>query len=206
MLKVLIGTRNPKKRQEIVEILKDLPIELLDMGHLLPLPEVVEDGSSFEENAIKKATTLARLTGLWVVAEDSGLEVDALGKAPGVHSARYAGNKATYEENNRKLLKALEGVPVEGRTARFRCTVALARPEGLLFVVEGECRGLIAQEPRGGHGFGYDPVFYLPEYKKTFAELGPEVKNRISHRFRALTQFRKRLLDFIQGQAKIPIL
>lgn len=192
---ILIGTRNIKKREEILEILRELPVEFLGLERFPSLPEVLEDGHSFQENAIKKATTLARLSGLWVMAEDSGLEVDALRKEPGVFSARYAGEGATYEENNSKLLKALEGVPTPRRTATFRCAVALARPEGLIFAVEGSCKGLIAQEPRGRHGFGYDPVFYLPEYRKTFAELGPEIKNRLSHRTQALKRFKEKLLE-----------
>lgn len=197
MHRILIGTTNPNKLKEIREILHDLPVELISPAKSAPLPEVIEDGRTFRENAVKKAVEWARFSGNWTMAEDSGLEVDALGGEPGVLSARYAGEDANYERNNLKLLKALEGVPAEQRTARFRCTVALAKPEGLVFVVEGECTGLIAEEPRGKHGFGYDPVFYLPEYDKTFAELGPEIKNRISHRTRALRKFREKLTAFI---------
>ncbi|MFQ5862197.1 MAG: XTP/dITP diphosphatase [Candidatus Brocadiales bacterium] len=197
MHQILIGTTNPNKLKEICEILRDLPVKLVGPEESAPLPEVIEDGKTFRENAVKKAVEWARSTGQWTMAEDSGLEVDALGGGPGVLSARYAGETATYEDNNLKLLKALEGVPAKRRTARFRCTVALARPEGLVFVVEGECTGLIAEEPRGGHGFGYDPVFYLPEYGKTFAELGPEIKNQISHRTRALGKFKEKLLALL---------
>ena len=209
MLKLVIGTRNLKKREELVELLSrewpcHLPLKLQGIEDYPDLPEVEEDGETFQENAIKKATTVAKLTGEWAVAEDSGLEVDALGGAPGVRSARYAGEvtgprppEAAYKENNLKLLKAMKGIPPERRTARFRCVIALASPEGLLFVVEGQCEGLVSQEARGEQGFGYDPVFYLPGYGKTFAELGPAVKNQVSHRAQALKKFRERLREFI---------
>lgn len=197
MLKLIIGTRNPGKQREIKELLGGLPLELQGIEDYPDLPEVEEDGKTFQENAVKKATTLARLAGEWVVAEDSGLEVDALNGEPGVRSARYAGEKATYAENNSKLLRAMEGIPHERRTARFRCVVALASPQGLLFVVEGQCEGRISQEARGLQGFGYDPIFYLPDYGKTFAELGPAVKNKISHRAQALKRFREMLQRYI---------
>ena len=207
MLKLVIGTRNLKKREELVELLKGLPLKLQGIEDYPDLPEVEEDGETFQENAIKKAITVAKLTGEWAVAEDSGLEVDALGGAPGVRSARYTGEvlpapggrppEAAHKENNLKLLKAMEGIPPERRTARFRCVIALANPGGLLFVVEGQCEGLVSQEARGEQGFGYDPVFYLPGYGKTFAELGPAVKNQISHRAQALKKFRERLREFI---------
>lgn len=194
---ILIGTTNPDKLKEVREILRDLPVELISPDKIPALPDVIEDGQTFGENAVKKAVEWAKATGYWTMADDSGLEVDALGGKPGVRSARYAGEDASYEDNNLKLLKALEGVPAGRRTARFRCAVALARPEGFLFVVEGECDGLVTEEPRGRHGFGYDPVFYVPEYAKTFAELGPEIKNRISHRTRALRKFREKLMTFV---------
>ena len=197
MKKLIIGTRNPKKREELVKLLEGLPLDIRSIEDYPGLPEVEEDGKTFRENAVKKAATIARLAGELVMGEDSGLEVDALNGVPGVRSARYAGEKATYEENNRKLLKAMEGTPLERRTARFCCTLALANPEGLLFVVEGQCEGFVSQEPKGEHGFGYDPVFYLPDYGKTFAELGPTVKNQISHRAQALKKFRERLKQFI---------
>ncbi len=197
MLKLLIATRNPDKREEIKELLGKLPLELKYVEDYPDLPEVKEDGKTFEENAMKKATTLAQLSGLLTLAEDSGLEVDALGGMPGVRSARFAGEKATYYENNKKLLMVMKNIPPERRNARFRCVVALASPERSLFLVEGYCDGLISQEPRGEHGFGYDPVFYLPQYGKTFAELGPEVKNQISHRAQAFKKFLEKLQEFI---------
>lgn len=201
MLKLLIGTRNPRKKEELIELLRGLPLKLQGIEDYPGLPEVEEDGGTFQENAIKKATTLAKLTGEWVMAEDSGLEVDALDGAPGVHSARYAGEKATYEENNRKLLQAMEGIPPERRTARFRCVVALASPQGLLFTVEGQCEGSIAREARGKQGFGYDPVFSLPNYNRTFAELGPAIKNQLSHRAQALKKFREKLQNSLSGKS-----
>ncbi|MCQ4573990.1 MAG: XTP/dITP diphosphatase [Candidatus Brocadiales bacterium] len=197
MRQILIGTTNPHKLKEVREILRDLPVELISPEKLAQLPEIIEDGHTFSENAVKKAVEWAKATGYCTMADDSGLEVDALGGEPGVFSARYGGKNTTYEDNNIKLLNALEGVPTARRTARFHCTIALARPEGLIFVVEGECAGIIAEGPRGSHGFGYDPVFYVPECGKTFAELGPEIKNQMSHRTRALKKFGERLLRLL---------
>jgi XTP/dITP diphosphohydrolase len=202
VLKILIGTTNPHKLQEVREILHDLPVELITPDETAPLPEVIEDGRTFKENAVKKAVECARFTGEWTVADDSGLEVDALGGEPGVRSARYAGEDVSYENNNRKLLDALKDIPKERRTARFVCVIALAGPEGLVFVVEGECSGMISEEHRGEHGFGYDPVFYPTGHTKTFAELGPEIKNQISHRSRALEKFREKLLALIDKEAR----
>ncbi|HIQ05645.1 MAG TPA: RdgB/HAM1 family non-canonical purine NTP pyrophosphatase, partial [Anaerolineae bacterium] len=147
--------------------------------------EVAETGSTFEENAVQKALAYARASGLWTWADDSGLEVDALGGAPGIHSSRYAGPGAGDEDRYRKLLQALDGVPPDRRTARFRCVVAIATPEGEVYTTYGSCEGVIADSPRGQHGFGYDPVFFLPDMGKTMAELSPEKKNEISHRGRA---------------------
>ncbi|MCP4366145.1 MAG: XTP/dITP diphosphatase [Planctomycetes bacterium] len=198
MRRILIATTNPHKLREVHEILDGLPVELITPAETAPLPEVIEDGRTFKENAVKKAVECARFTGEWTVADDSGLEVDALGGEPGVRSARYAGEDVSYENNNRKLLDALKGIPKERRTARFICVIALAGPEGLVFVVEGECSGVISEEHRGEHGFGYDPVFYPRGHTKTFAELGSEAKNKISHRSRALGKFREKLLALIE--------
>lgn len=202
MRRILIATTNSHKLREVREILDGLPVELITPDETAPLPEVIEDGWTFKENAVKKAVECARFTGEWTVADDSGLEVDALGGEPGVRSARYAGEDVSYENNNRKLLDALKDIPKERRTARFVCAIALARPEGLVFVVEGECSGVISEEHRGEHGFGYDPVFYPTGHTKTFAELGPEIKNQISHRNRALGKFREKLLAFINKEAR----
>jgi XTP/dITP diphosphohydrolase len=150
------------------------------------VPPVEEDGRTFMENAVKKARYTCAATGEAALADDSGLEVDCLGGAPGVHSARFAGLPGDDEANNHRLLQLLAGVPLDRRTARFRCAVAVAFPDGELLTAEGTCEGLIVDEPRGKEGFGYDPLFYLPEYGKTVAELDLETKNRVSHRGRAM--------------------
>ncbi len=193
---IIIGTRNAHKIEEINDKLRGLPLEFKGLDAYPDAPEIVENGETLLENAIKKAGELARATGEWVMADDSGLEVDALGGAPGVLSARYAGVHGDYEGNNRKLLREMAGIPTGKRTARFRCIIALAKPGGeIAFTVEGTVEGLIAEEPKGKHGFGYDPVFYLPDRGCTVAELTLEEKNQISHRARAVNAFRKRLLS-----------
>lgn len=170
---------------------------MLDLEGFENPPDIVEDGTTFEENATKKALELAKFCKMWVMADDSGLEVDALDKRPGVLSSRYCGEDTGYEEKCLRLLEELKGISFDKRTARFRCAIALAEPDKLLFVVEASCEGLIDTEPRGTHGFGYDPIFYVPEYKRTIAELGPAVKNQISHRALALRLFKKRLEELV---------
>jgi len=155
------------------------------------VPEVVEDGSTFLENALKKARMVSEHTGEWVIADDSGLEVDYLNGRPGVHSSRYSGPDATDDENNRKLLEALKTVPPEKRGAAFRCVLVLYKPDGTYRSFDGELRGAIARTAAGSEGFGYDPVFYVAEYGKTVAELSPDIKNRISHRARAFNKLKK---------------
>ncbi len=196
-LKIIIGTKNRKKKAEIEAILDNLPVELLTLDDLPDAPDVVEDGKTFSENAVKKALTFANFSRMWVMADDSGLEVDALGNRPGVLSNRYAGEGATDAENIKKLLDELKDVPDDRRTARFRCAIALAKPGKALFVVEAQYEGVIIHEPRGNYGFGYDPVFLVPEYGKTFAELVPSIKNQISHRAQALRLFRDKLMKQI---------
>src|SRR5574341_1302997 len=192
---VVIATQNEKKRAEIKEILKDAPGILLRGIEDFPfLPEIKEDGNTFRENAIKKATILAKACNTWTMADDSGLEIDALKGRPGIYSARYAGPDATDKNNIEKVLSELRGIPKERRTARFICSVSLASPNQLFFVVEGYCDGFITNEPRGTNGFGYDPIFCVPDYNKTLAELNPPIKNRISHRARALEQFKERII------------
>ncbi len=183
-MNVLIATRNPHKLREIRAILSVPGLSFVTAMDVPNLPDVVEDGRTFEENAVKKAVTWARSSGLWAVADDSGLEVDALGGEPGVRSARYAGEPAGDVANNRLLLARLHGVL--NRRARFLCVIALASPNGWTDVVEGRCEGHITDTPRGTHGFGYDPLFIPDGYDQTFAEMPPELKNRISHRARAL--------------------
>jgi XTP/dITP diphosphohydrolase len=188
---LVLGTRNVKKRKEIEEILGDLPITLHDLSMYPNAPEVVEDGDSFEANARKKALEVAKAVGQWCLGEDSGLVVPALGGAPGVYSARYAGVQGDDAANNKKLLAELASVAAEKRDAYYVCTAALADPNGQVHaVVEGRCWGRIINERRGEGGFGYDPYFLILEYHQTFGELSARVKNALSHRGRALVQLR----------------
>ncbi|MHC4267604.1 MAG: XTP/dITP diphosphatase [Planctomycetota bacterium] len=200
--RIVIGTYNRKKKEEISDILKGEPFTFLDLEDFENPPDVIEDGVTFEENAAKKAIELARYCRMYVVADDSGLEVDALDKRPGVLSSRYCGVDASDSEKYLKILDELKGVPSEKRTARFRCAVALASPEKLQFVVEASCEGFINTEPCGKNGFGYDPIFYIPEYRQTMAELGADVKNRISHRALAMRLFKERLKEFVAGAVR----
>lgn len=188
-MKLLIASRNLHKIREIRSIFNLDNVEIIGANDLPDLPEVVEDGKTFQTNAIKKAVTLALLSKLWTLADDSGLEVDALNNAPGVYSARYAGEPGNYAANNAKLLKELEGSAV--RTARFCCVVALSSPSGRAQTVEGICRGRIIHEVRGSHGFGYDPVFVPDGYSRTFSEMDPAFKNDISHRAVAVKKARE---------------
>ena len=183
--KLVLATRNENKVREIGRILADVPVDLVSLAHFPDVPPVEEDGATFEENAIKKALHVWRHTGEASIADDSGLEVDALGGEPGVLSARFAGEPVSYEANNEKLLKMLEGVREEDRKAKFVCVAVLVSAKGKMVLQRGELKGMITEEPRGTGGFGYDPVFYLPRKKKTVAELDPEMKNEISHRANA---------------------
>jgi XTP/dITP diphosphohydrolase len=197
--RLLVATRNPGKLKEYEELLAGLPIRLTYLDDEGIVEDVEETGGSFAENAVQKAREYAHLSGLSTLADDSGLEVDALGGEPGVHSARYAGAGATDEERYRLLLDKLRAVPGDERSARFRCVVALAEPEGQTFTAEGVCEGRIAFTPQGDFGFGYDPVFYLPGYDKTMAQLPAEEKNRISHRAKAAQGIRPILETLIGG-------
>lgn len=182
----VLATRNPKKLAELQRLTRGRRIRWLSLAAFPHAPAVVEDGRTFIANARKKALSAARATGCVAVADDSGLEVDALGGRPGVRSARYAGSRATDDTNNRKLLRALRRVPTSRRGAQFRCCIAVATLDGRVATVEGRVRGRIAEAPRGRSGFGYDPLFIIPRYRRTFAELGPRIKDRMSHRARAL--------------------
>jgi XTP/dITP diphosphohydrolase len=186
-MRILIATMNEGKLREYERLLADLPgLELETMASLPKPVGVVEDRDTFRGNAIKKATEIAAVAGMPCLADDSGLEVDALGARPGVYSARYAGESATDAENNLKLLDELSGTANELRTARFRCAIVIVDGSGVeLATAEGACEGRIGREPRGTHGFGYDPLFVPDGYTETMAELGPETKNEISHRARA---------------------
>lgn len=214
--KLLVATHNPGKVREYRELLAGLPLEVTYLDAEGIALEVEETGETFAQNAILKATTYARLSGLWTWADDSGLEVAALGGAPGVYSSRYAGPGASDADRYRKLLDALAGVPWDRRTARFRCTVAIATPrgdvpalsldresawDGEVRTVDGACEGIIAFGPAGSNGFGYDPVFYLPDHGATMAQLAPEVKNAISHRGRAAQAATAVLEEMLQAAA-----
>ncbi len=195
MKRLFVGTKNKDKLREIEEILLGLPIEL----HALPqdAPDVDEDGETLEANSTKKALEYADFVKAPVIADDTGLFVDALGGAPGINAARYAGEKATYADNRKKLQKALEGLAPAKRGARFRCVIALARPGAVLGTFEGQVEGRIIEAPRGSGTFGYDPLFLVPELGKTLAELGANEKNTVSHRARALERAKPALLDLI---------
>ncbi|TAJ08811.1 MAG: XTP/dITP diphosphatase [Nitrospirae bacterium] len=191
---LVLATRNRDKGAELAALLGDLGVRTRTLTEFPDAPEVVEDGETCQANAIKKAKTIARHTGLPAVADDTGLMVDALGGRPGIYAARYAGEHATYEDNWRKLLRELTGVPRTQRRARFVTAAAVAWP-GLepVDVVEGTLEGVIAEAPAGSQGFGYDPVFFVPELGKTLAQLTPEEKNRVSHRARAFAKVKELL-------------
>ncbi|HVP58743.1 MAG TPA: XTP/dITP diphosphatase [bacterium] len=192
-LRVVLATKNHGKVAEIKAILGGLPIQLATLEDFPEIESAREDGATFEENAIKKARSVWQATCLTSVADDSGLEVDALEGAPGIFSARFAGEGASYEANNRKLLGLLQSIPDDKRTARFVCVAALFTRDGSLALERGTLEGIITRQPRGQHGFGYDPVFYVPAYGQTVAELSEEVKNAISHRAKAFAGIRRRL-------------
>jgi XTP/dITP diphosphohydrolase len=191
MKQLVLATRNKGKIKEFRELFTPMGIEVLSLEQVPHTPEIVEDGTTFAENAIKKAEGIAQALGMPALADDSGLEVDALQGEPGVYSARYAGLQATDEENNRKLIGKLESVPLEKRTARYVCVLALAIPGEETITAEGICEGLILSEPAGNNGFGYDPYFYVPQRKQTMAQLPPAEKNKISHRGQALRKLEK---------------
>ncbi len=196
---LVLGTRNPKKCREMAELIAPpwepnprlARLTIRSVGEFPGAPEVVEDADTFAGNARKKAAEVARELGVWVLADDSGLAVDALDGAPGVLSARYAGEPCDDEANNRKLLEALANVEDGRRGAAFRCALALSDPSGTIRLqAEGSCRGRLTRQPRGAGGFGYDPLFLIPEYHQTFGELSPLVKNQLSHRARAFAHLR----------------
>ncbi|MFI5359068.1 MAG: XTP/dITP diphosphatase [Halanaerobiales bacterium] len=196
--KLLVASANQGKIREIknyLENLNNINLEIIGLDEFPGLPEVEEDGDSFRANALKKARARAEQTGLLTLADDSGLSVDYLGGEPGIYSARYAGEGATDEENNQKLLEKLKDVPEEKRKASFICVMALVDPDsGEEIVVEGRCDGIIQLSPKGENGFGYDPIFYLPEFRKTMAEIPLELKNQISHRAAALQKMKNEVI------------
>jgi len=197
MRKLVLATRNRWKIREISAILDHLPLKVTGMEEYPSLPPVAEEGSTFAENAQKKALTVARFSGEMALADDSGLVVDELGGEPGVHSARFAGPGADDRANNALLLKRLAGVPPEKRQAAFHCAMVLAFPDGRTFLVEETCRGRILDAPRGEGGFGYDPLFFYEPTGMTFAEMDPAAKNEVSHRGKALRRMVKLLEELL---------
>jgi XTP/dITP diphosphohydrolase len=185
---LVLATRNRHKAAELAALLSDLGITIRTLDEFPDAPDVIEDGDTCEANAVKKARAIAEFTGLPSVADDTGLEVDALGGRPGIYAARSAGEDATYEDNCRKLLQEMTGLPSERRTARFLTVAAIALPSDGIRVAQGTLDGVIAEGPSGTLGFGYDPVFFIPELGKTLAQLSPDQKNRVSHRAKAFTQ------------------
>jgi XTP/dITP diphosphohydrolase len=186
---LVIATRNKGKTSEIREMLKGFPVEIKNLDDFGPIPQIEEDGDTFDENAYKKASFAARVLGLPSLADDSGLKVDALGGAPGARSARYAGENATDEQRCRKLLQEMEGKT--NRRAAFECVISIAVPTGKALTYEARCEGLITEKPIGTNGFGYDPVFFYPPLGKTFAELSISEKNLVSHRGKAFHELQE---------------
>lgn len=199
-LQVVLATKNPGKVREIGAILARLPVDLVGLERFPEVEPAEEDGATFAENAAEKALHAWRTTGLVSLADDSGLLVDALGGRPGIRSARFAGVRATHQENNIKLLGLLSGVPLENRTARFVCVAALAFPNGEIVLKGGRLEGLITDTAAGAGGFGYDPIFYLPDLGKTVAQLDEATKNRISHRAQAFRAM-GRVIEELAGKA-----
>ncbi len=194
MRELVIASRNAHKVKEIKNFLEGIPFSISFLEKFENVPEIEETGSTYAENALLKATQVARITGCWALGDDTGLEVAALEGKPGLYSARFAGEHVTFQQNNEKLLTMLKGVPESERQGVFLCVMALANPTGETHVVEGRVDGVIATKLQGNYGFGYDALFVLTELKKTFAELTPQEKNRYSHRARALEKVKEILL------------
>jgi XTP/dITP diphosphohydrolase len=199
---LVIATTNRGKFREFSQLLAPLPLRLHALAELPPAPAVTEDGLTYAANASRKAITIAQWSGCATLADDSGLEVDALGGAPGVHSARYAGPAQDSQANIHKLLGALRDVPPAERTARFRCVIVVATPDGAAVEAEGTCEGRILEAPRGDGGFGYDPVFFHVPLALTFAEIPAAAKNRLSHRAEACARLRQELIGFLSAHAR----
>ena len=202
---IVLSSRNKKKIGEIAELFAPYGIELIGVSEFSHVSDVVEDGDSFAANAAKKATEVARILNRWVIAEDSGLCVDALGGAPGIYSARYAGEQGADANNNEKLLKELSAVPSEKRTAHYVCYAVLSDPSGQIRVSsEGRCGGRILTDYRGEQGFGYDPLFLVPEFHRTFGQLSPAVKRHISHRAKAFERLIPQILRLFENPLSEP--
>ena len=196
MQELVIATGNAKKLKEIKELLSDLPFHVTSLVDYPGHPEIVEDGSTFAENALIKARVISEFTGKLTMGEDSGLEVDALDGQPGIYSARFSGEDATDDKNNAKLIQSLQGVPHEQRQARYQCCAALIHDGKEVAVIQKSCEGFIAEEPVGDNGFGYDPYFWIEAYGKTFGQLDPSIKAEISHRAKTLAALREVLTQF----------
>jgi len=198
MAELVVATKNKKKLKEIAEILEGLDFKFSSLSDYSKAPRIVENGKTFKENAVKKAVKIARFTKKLTLGEDSGLCVYALKGAPGIYSSRFAGKDKSDAQNNAKLLKLLRGLPQRKRKAYYACAVAIADKDGLIGVVEGRCSGVIGLELKGKRGFGYDPLFVIPKYKKTFAQLGEKIKHKMSHRYHALEKAKKILEKYIE--------
>lgn len=198
MQELVVATKNKGKLREIKELLKEFNFKVTSLADYPDAPEIIEDGKTFAQNALKKAATIAFYTGKLTLGEDSGIEVKALGNKPGIHSARFSGEKATDRKNNLKLLRSLKNVPLAKRQARYQCFAALVDKKSILDVVSGQCSGVITDHARGTNGFGYDPYFLIKRYGKTFGELDPAIKAKISHRARALKKVKKVLEGYLR--------
>ncbi len=203
LFSIVLASRNRKKSGEIAELLSPHGINVLSVADFPDVPETEEDGETFAENAAKKASETAKFLSRWVIGEDSGLMVDALGGAPGIYSARYSGEDATDDQNNQKLLAELKNVPEEKRQAQYVCNVAVADATGTVRLqIEARCRGRITTEAFGTNGFGYDPYFLIPEYHRTFGVLSPAVKRHLSHRARAFGRLIPKLVQTLKENTK----
>ncbi|MCQ2482731.1 MAG: XTP/dITP diphosphatase [Clostridia bacterium] len=194
-MRIIIATGNQDKVREINEILKDTDFDAVSMKSIGINPDIVEDADSFEGNALIKAKAVHNLVNDYVMADDSGLCIDALNGAPGIYSARFCGEDSTYEEKFQKIFEMLKDVPEEERTAHFVCAIAVVRPDGSSFTVKEQCDGILHEVPQGENGFGYDPIFYVPEYNMTTAQMNPEQKHQISHRGKALRSMVAKLVE-----------
>ncbi|MGZ3559791.1 MAG: XTP/dITP diphosphatase [Thermodesulfobacteriota bacterium] len=197
---MIVATRNRGKTREIREALKGLGVRIRSLNDFSNVPEIEENGKTFVDNALKKARYYTKYFGKVTLADDSGLEVDFLKGLPGIYSARYAGEKASSQENNEKLLREMEGVPISKRGARFKCVIAVVSPDGREILAEGVCKGRIGFGEKGRKGFGYDPLFVLPNYGKTMAQLSLKEKNKISHRGKALRKIGKMIQSFLDSE------
>ena len=195
---LIVATTNKGKLREIKELLKDFDLKITSLADYPDIPPIVEDGITFGQNALKKAATVALYTKKLCLGEDSGLEVQKLGNRPGIYSARFSGEGATDKKNNTKLLRSLSGAPMDQRQARYRCFAALVDGKRIVDLVSGQCSGLIALKGKGTNGFGYDPLFYVSRYNKTFGELDPNIKAKISHRARALKKIKITLQEYFR--------